>query len=322
MPNVLTHGLMAHQVVQKLDFNQVSAAIEAYPGPFFFGSNGPDVLFYHNRLPHLRNPEIDWIRDLGSQIHREKINEFYLAGLEYYQLKRDHHELFLSFLAGHLCHWSLDSIAHPYVFAKTGLLEGDSEHYHIRFESMVDALMVEKVLLKPLSEFPTYKFVKLTAKERRVLALGYQYMIKKTFDIYVPLKDLDLCMKTMYQILHLLFDKTSLRFHAMNWIETKLWNDPYRFSKHVVHPDLDTTRDILNLAHKPWRHPAHPEQEFTSSFVDLYHQAIQRGTYALNLLNQVLNTKGEVLAEFIDHRDYEMGTNDGIPPTIFDLIYP
>ncbi len=321
MPNVLTHGLMAHQVVQKLDFNQVSQAIEIYPGPFFFGSNGPDFLFYHNRLPHLYNAKIDWIRDLGSKIHNEEINQFYLRGIEYYQLKRDGYEIFLSFLAGHLCHWSLDSVAHPYVFAKTGLLEGDSEHFHVRFESMLDALMVEKILLKPLKQYPTYKFVKLSSRERRIIALGYQYMIKKTFDLHVPLKELVNSMKTMYQLLHVLFDPSSLRFHTINWLESKLFNDPYRYTKHVVHPDLDLQRDILNLDHQPWRHPSRPEQVSTQSFLDLFQQAIDRGAYALNLLDISLDTQGEALLEFIDNRDYEMGTNDKQLARVFDLIY-
>lgn len=321
MPNVLTHGLMANQVVQKLDANQVSAAIEADARPFLFGSNGPDFLFYHNYLPWLKNKDIDWIRALGGKIHKEKINEFYIRGIEYYQLKRPGHEIFLSFLAGHLCHWSLDSVAHPYVFAKTGLLEGETEYHHIRFESMVDALMVESVLLKPLAEFPTYKFVQLTASQRRIIALGYQYMILKTFDIEVALQELVNCMKTMSQLLHVLFDPTALRFHTVHWIEAKFLKKPYMFSKHVVHKDLDREHDILNLEHKPWRHPSHPEEVSTQSFLDLFDQAVDRGAHVMQLLNDSLDQSGQALVDFIDNRDYEMGKNDGLPARVFDLIY-
>lgn len=321
MPNVLTHGLMANQVVQKLDVNRVSKAIEAHWRPFLFGSNGPDFLFYHNYLPWMKNKDIDWIRALGGKIHKEKINEFYRQGIAYYQLQRPGHEVFLSFLAGHLCHWSLDSIAHPYVFARTGLLEGETEYHHIRFESMVDAMMVEDVLLRPLSDFPTYKFAKLTSSEQRIIALGYQYMILKTFDIQVPLKELVDCMKTMYQLLHVLFDPKAWRFHTVQWFETHGLKDPFKYTKHVVHGDLDQDHDILNLEHKPWRHPSHPEEVSTQSFLELFEQSIQRGIHVIHLLEASLETKGDTLTAFIDNRDYEMGKNDGLPARVFDLIY-
>lgn len=323
MPNVITHGLMAHDVIQNLEESSVTLAIQDFPQAYFFGSNGADYLFYYFVLKPFDGHQINSkMNDLGSRVHNEKINDFYEAGVKWLKgLEGEEELIFRSYLAGHLTHWALDSVAHPYVFFKTGEIEGDNRYHHFRFESMIDTMMVKVVKKAKLSDYPSHQFVKLSDKEKLVIAKGYQAIIKEIFGLDVRLKSYITAMNNMYLALHALMDKTSTKKKTFQFFEEKLLGEKWFLSKHLVSGEIDTEHDILNLQHKEWNHPGHPDWVYTTSFVDLYDQAVKRGAHVLKLLEDDLNHNTHSILDFIDNRDYGSGTNDGLPMISFDVIY-
>lgn len=320
MPNVITHGLMAHEVVQLLDESFVADAIAAYPRLFFFGSNGPDFLFYYRFMS--KDEEAREMRELGSLFHDDHINEFYTVGKELVKhFEEPYKSMTLSYLAGHLCHWALDSLAHPYVFHKTGLIEGDTRYDHYRMEAMIDTLVVKRIRQDKYREIPSYNFVKLTKNERNLVAKVYQNIIRFTEKKEVDYKKIERAIHSMYRYNLLLWDKTGLKTKIIQKIEDKIIKDPWVFSSHFVVPQLDLEHDILNLRKQEWSHPVNPEQVYTSSFMDLFNQSLIRGSHALSLLNQDIHQDEDSLEAFIDHRNYTTGLQEVADLKHFNLIY-
>lgn len=321
MPNVITHGLMANEVVQLLENTEITEAIEKYPRLFFFGSNGPDYLFYYRYFKS--DDDAKEMRQLGSLFHDEYINEFYTAAKSHikslnYPKQR---QMALSYVAGHLCHWALDSLAHPYVFHKTGLIEGDTRYDHYRFEAMIDTLVVKRVLNKKFKEVPSYKFVELKAEERISIAKVYQSIVSDVLGKRIELSKFVDSMKSMYQFNLLLFDKIGLRSKLIRPIEKYILKDEWIFTSHLVTPEVDIKNDVLNLRRDEWSHPCDKSVRVNYSFMDLYNQSTVRAFQAINALMKDLSHESNDLEEFIDGRNYSSGLSDSSEMINFDLIY-
>ncbi len=318
MPNVITHGLMAQDVVGVLEESRVATAIQTYPQLFLLGSNGPDYLFYYRFLSS--DQDAKHIRNIGSIFHSSHVNDFYRAGCEYLMsLENDsEYDMFLSYLSGHLCHWALDTLGHPYIFHKTGLLQGDTRYDHYRFESMIDTLMVTQIKKDSLKNYPTHKFADLTKHERLVVAKGYQYITKTVLNDRVPLSKFTQALKEMYYYTRLLYDPKGLKIKPVQLIEKKILKDSWFISSHMVSKKPDAERDILNLNHSVWNHPSDETIVYTDSFVDLYNQSIQRGKIVLELLNDK-DING--LIGYVNDRNYETGLNTDLPMNYFNLVY-
>lgn len=320
MPNVITHGLMAHEVTQIIEDNTVSQSISKYPRAFFFGSNGPDFLFYYRFLRH--DEDAKKIRGIGNTLHDTHVNDFYTAAkVVIGKLKGEDKAIATSYIAGHLCHWSLDSLAHPYVFHKTGLLEGETRYGHYRIEAMIDSLMLKRIKQVKYREHPSYKFVSLSKKERMVIARVYQEIVAEVLKDRIPVKKFYNAIVSMYRYNLLLFDKTGLKTKFFSLVDKKVLRDEWFISSHMVTPDLDLEHDILNLSKDPWSHPCDAKEVYHSSFVDLFNESVGRGTKVLSCFNSDLENETDLVENFIDNRDYSTGRNDGAPMNNFDLIY-
>ena len=51
MPYILTHALMANDVLQDLEAIKLEEIILKYPQVFSMATSGPDFLFYYKALP-------------------------------------------------------------------------------------------------------------------------------------------------------------------------------------------------------------------------------------------------------------------------------
>lgn len=321
MPNVITHGLLAKETLKRLPVSVVKDAIAMYPQAYLFGSNGPDFLFYYNVWPWLNQKENHRVGEFGEMMHRSKINDFTDAMVQKtMELTDQAKAVFTSFLAGYLTHWSLDTIAHPFVFYRSGKIAGKTKYWHFRFESMLDTLMVKQVYKEDLSKYPTKNFMKLSVQEKQVIAEGVSETFTSVYNDEMKKSEALKCMNHAYGVLRFLFDPNTRWFNFVQKFEQKK-NIFWKFSSHMVIGELDETFDVLNMNHSIWRNPTDPQSEYTESFLELFDLAIERALLAIGRFDEILNKKAVSMANVMQDRQFNTGTNDGKKMVAFDSIY-
>lgn len=108
------------------------------PEAFILGCNGPDPLYAYQMYNPSRKLNL---AELGKRMHTEKTGMFLHNLFRYAQTNAQK-----DYCLGFLCHYSLDSIMHPYINYITTAYGHpfNREHGHIWFESSLDSWLSEK----------------------------------------------------------------------------------------------------------------------------------------------------------------------------------
>ncbi len=323
MPNVLTHGLMAQRVFETLSEGDVVSAIKAHPQVFKFASNGPDFLFYYNAWPWMDQDEANRVSEYGEQMHRGRVNQFVdtMIDLAKKQNQVAAKRIMIAFVAGYLCHWALDSVAHPFIFYRSGSMAGNLKYYHFRYESNLDVKMVRDVFKLKLKDYPTRSFLNMTHNQEDVVAFLVSESHKKTYASDITKEDCLLSMKHAKSILVPLFDPTGVLYSITRGVERVAANNLWKFSSHMVSSNIDESYDELNLKRSLWKNPAEPSLTSNTTFLDLFDESIDRGFDALEHLDKILRGEASSMASVIQDRNFNSGHSTYIEMFEFDNIY-
>jgi len=316
MPNIITHAFLAQDALEAAHVPNLSRLIAKHPRVYAMGSSGPDFLFYYKSLPwQKKTPQDAPAREVGSRVHTEKINAFYEKAIRVIEAESDPltKEIMTVFLAGHLTHWSLDTVAHPYVFYFTGEIGGPTKYWHFRFESMLDTLMVTQVKGFKIENIKMPEFVSSTPVVRQAVAKLYKAVVDEILDIRMDVSVYIECLATMENAAKLLYDPYTLKFPAVQLGE-KAAKQLWAFSGHMVIGDPDRKHDILNLSHTRWVHPCDDQKGSTASFPELYQEASVRAVGALSALEDVLSGHQPISALSLITRDLTYDTGMANPP--------
>ncbi|MEI7668077.1 MAG: zinc dependent phospholipase C family protein [Erysipelotrichaceae bacterium] len=324
MPNIATHGLMAHDVLQDIDLAYLSPLISQYNQVYALGSSGPDFLFYYHVLPWQNIDYKDDVFTLGNQIHNSKVNAFFQSALRVIDEEKDQtmRDIMVVFLAGQLMHWSLDSLGHPYVFYFTGEIANETQYWHFRFESMLDTIMVKQVKQLKLEDLKHYQFVESNQITRKAIAKLYHWVAIEVFDIDISEEVLAESLLSAAQIAKVLYDPYTLKIPVAFGIE-KLSKQAWKYTGHMVTGTIDTQHDVLNLKHETWLHPCDATITSNDSFLDIYAKSIERGRACLYSLEAIL-TKQQLpltLNAILMDRTYDTGLANPEPMVNFKPIY-
>lgn len=322
MPNIVTHGLMALDVYNQIDASRVKSAIKDYPKSYLLGSNGPDILFYYQAMPWQNKEANKAVADCGHAVHSSNINEFYNESLKFIFSIKDkrRQDILIAYIAGHLQHWVLDSLAHPFIFYRSGPLTGPRPNDHYRYESMIDSLMILYVKRKTLQQLKVKRFVDVNEEERRVIASFYQNMLSSVFDRNLDAKVIEDAIITFKKSLTYLYDPNNIYYPMLKALDKKA-KVSGKYSSHVVHSRIDAKDDVLNLKHESWSNPTNIEETSTQSFVDIYNQAIDVGIDSIEYLNEYLEGKHDNFDLLLQGRCYDTGRAEGVKMEYFDSIY-
>lgn len=322
MPNVVTHGLMALDVYNQLTPSYIKRSIAKHPKAYLLGSNGPDILFYYNVFPWQDQTLNQKVSDYGHAVHSSHINAFYDFGLKHILSIKDEERsaILLSYFAGHLQHWALDSIAHPFVFYRSGALEGKTRYHHYRYESMIDALMVTYVKRRRLQDLHAKRMVDVSEEECRVIATFYQTVLKEVFGIYDEVEVFESSIQAMKKMMNVLYDPYHIKFPVIQAYENAS-KKPWAFTSHVVSSRLDRDYDVLNLKHEQWSNPTDITDTSTQSFVDLYNESIELGIQTLHYLDKAVESGIFDFEKLLHGKRYDTGRLEGIEMRYYDSIY-
>lgn len=323
MPNVLTHGLMAQEIVKQLSEQKILAATEAHKNVYLFASNGPDFLFYYNVWPWLDQKRANEVSEHGEIMHKEKINEFIDTMILIAQKQDDekNKQIMIAYIAGYLCHWALDSVAHPFVFYRSGDMKGEQKYDHYRYESAIDSKIVQLVYQQKLSKYPTVKFMNLNAYQEKVVAFLVSHAHQKVYQSSLTSQECLMCMKHAKEVLRILFDPTNLLYPVLRTFEKIMHKEKTPFTSHIVRGYMDHRYDELNMDREAWFNPCDPSEVHHESFMQLFEQAIGRGKLVLKAFEKMLDQQLDSIGNVVLDRSFDTDRADKAPMIVFDNIY-
>ncbi len=324
MPNYITHALCANDILQDLNSNKMVQLIQKYPQVYALGSSGPDFLFYYRTFPWQDQSQNKTVHNVGNIVHSEKINDFYKEALRFcmHETSEEKRNIQLVYLAGHLMHYALDTIAHPFVFFHSGEMKGETKYWHYRLESMIDTVMVKQIKELDLAHVDAVGMVSSTYKVRKILSAFYAQTVKEVYGIDLDHSVYEECFETTPKVVKWLFDPHNLKFAWIQAGERASKND-WLFSSHMVTGKLDKKHDVLNLKHHVWNHPSDEIEVSTESFLDLYDKAIIKGQSILEALNKLFFEKGSLVdvLNVIGNLSYDTGKENAAPMQFYGSIY-
>lgn len=146
MPAIYAHDRFGEAVISHLPL-PLRTTLEKYPSALRLGFQGPDILFYHK--PFKKNAT----KKKGMDIHHIPPEEFFVQHAV--RLLEENPNLkpspYLSYVAGAMCHFLLDTKLHPYVYK----IE-DTGVTHAKIESEFDKHLL-RVDKKPVRGMNTAK---------------------------------------------------------------------------------------------------------------------------------------------------------------------
>lgn len=323
MPNIITHKIFAEEVLRHIKHPQIQKVIEEHLQLYYIGSNGPDFLFFYHAKPWeaLKNHEPNQI---GSDLHKKGVNAFYHSALQSIQKEGNHRvqEHMLAYVFGHLCHWALDMITHPYIFHRTGDCKGLSASHHHRFESMMDTLMLKKYHNKDIKDYPFYEICTYDEDMLKAIARIYVPAVQEALQKELKVYDIRIALNEWKDIQKLLYDPHNRKAPILKSIE-KAIQKPWLISGNVVPKEMDLNFDILNLEKKTWMHPCDEIEIYNDSFLDLFDKAIHIAIEAItNVYDCIENHESDMkLLSLLKDRAYDTGMSDEREMKWFSLIY-
>lgn len=292
MPDILTHILQGEDVLQSLrklsDKGDVPAltaasAISARPDLFFWGTQGPDIFYYHGFWPWQRKKSLSW---LGRRLHLEKTGAFFSEGFRYLSRLRlvsekAYAELF-SYLCGCICHWALDRNAHPYIYSSAGYefsggREGGKYYYqHQKLEVIIDCILLKKKRRKEAFRQPIYSLLEIQDEFPSAVSGFYRDAVSKLYGLEINGRDVHKACSDMRRVFRLIYDPLNIKKVLVNALNKILYSIKGIKVPRPLHPSSwDNKPDYLNIDRKQWCHPLAKEQVSTFSFEDIMEKSVQ-----------------------------------------------
>ena len=249
MPALITHDFFGRDVYDRLYTFIGGSRDEA--DAFLLGNQGPDPLFYLVLSPQLRAHN-----RLGSTMHNKKPSELLTAlknslGI----LNSAEREVGRAYALGFLCHYTLDSTMHPFVYfheyrlcdaGVPGLTRADGSEVHGTIESSNFAL--------------------------HVISKMYAYVALTVYGEIVPADLFETAVKD-FRVAQRVFYSPSGRKRALFGRVEELLR-PFSFYKSMSHrPVALTESQFDNRARETWENPFTGDMS-TASFWDLFDEAL------------------------------------------------
>lgn len=244
MPACLTHYCFAKEVLEGL-----SEKDEINQCAYFWGAQGPDFLFCHRYFPWMKGKSL---KKYGNRLHETKPSATLNAMRDF--LKRHSDPSYRSYVLGFLCHYALDSTAHPYINALAEELAQARQNetastMHGEIEAALDAIVLRHETGKLPSEVPLGKmFPKNEGVQRRIAKL-YHEVLFQVYSAEISEEELLRATKDAHFVFSLLTDRTGLKKRAFDILEA---GKPHYVASHIVPLTERDDVDYANLQQENW----------------------------------------------------------------------
>lgn len=267
MPSLLTHHLFGQKVLhaQGWAYSPGSGAQDA----FVLGCQGPDPFFFALGLRHPSG----YIR-FARALHTVRSTEAIEAMCRYTARRQGKERAVLdAYLAGYLCHYALDSTAHPYVYAVQKRecaalgMKKDRAHIHMKLETAIDSM------LTGIYENPS----RLLPRNRDacfIIGRMYRAVARSVYGLPLPESCFWMALRRMVSMERLFKSHWGIKRAALSAAERFFCR--YSFFEALSHSrDTKGISDPLNRAHREWTAPADGSLH-SESFSELFRQGMEK----------------------------------------------
>lgn len=262
MPAATTHVEFARDVYRTLD-EDLKKRI-ANRQMFWLGSQGPDMLFF-SRASVLPGS----LHKYGNLMHDQKVPEF----MNFFEHWAADDPDLVSYYMGFLCHYALDSTAHPLINAvakarheQSGVHEGAA---HVTMEADIDVWILHQRGRK-VSDYDVNKYFAVDKACADKLGEMYHNMFKEVFDIDIPASAVAQSVRDTAFYNGVLYPR-KITYIVIKSLE-KMLKMPPAISGIMLVGKGDT--EIINLAHKAYPLRYDPSRTISASFPELYGKAV------------------------------------------------
>ncbi|MGN0350892.1 MAG: zinc dependent phospholipase C family protein [Roseburia sp.] len=272
MPGFTTHYLFGTDAFHELKCAPLKRNLYYNRAAYALGLQGPDLFFYY-----LPSYAFLWGHNLGALAHDQRTGEFFQNLLEsrYLFTSLADRRIAEAYLFGFLGHYTLDTVCHPFIYARTDY-HGELKGYyakHAYLETEIDTdLLALKQNRKP-SEFHQNHTLALSLQQRIVIARMLQFAYTRTYPEFKSrLITMLLGIFSMRLGVCLLHDKTGQKKVLARLAEKYFLGFPH-FSPLIASDKLHFCKDPFNMKHRKWANPWNPSLVSDESFFDLYEKA-------------------------------------------------
>lgn len=284
MPAATTHIEFAKDVYRTLDEDLKKRITNKHM--FWLGSQGPDMLFFSKGsiLPGT-------LHKYGNLMHKDKVPEV----IEFFEHWVADDADLTSYFMGYLCHYALDSTAHPLINAvartrhiQTGVHEGST---HVTMEADIDVWMLHQRGRK-ISSYDVHKMIKVDEACAMKLGDMFSMMFHEIYDLEISSEAIASSVKDASFFTGVLYPRkiTSSIIRNLEMIA----NLPPAISGMVLVGKGNM--EIINLDHTAYALRYDPSRTIHASFPELYGQAVLKAQKILRERSDedfVLNFNGE-----------------------------
>lgn len=280
MPAIMTHDFFGKDVFA--DISPLIGETADERDAFLLGNQGPDPLFYLVLSPRMKPYFL-----LGGTMHHLNPSKLLAALKESLDvLEADELPVGRAYAAGFLCHYTLDSSMHPFVYQQQyafcdagveGLSREDGNDVHAEIERELDELVLFEKRGCTISSYKPYEEV-LRASDETLAVIGkmYAFFCMKALHVFAPADLFPAAVKDFRRAQKLFYSPSHTMHAFANTIETRLLHRNHSFYKSMAHRDNPARiSDFDNRAHHAWENPFTGEQS-TDGFWDIFEGARTR----------------------------------------------
>lgn len=311
MPDAVTHCFLAEAAKDATNLSYLTTHFDLMQ----IGSQGPDPFFYYHFLPWMPK---NGANEVASRLHTESTKPFLELIIS---LAKDDESK--AWVCGFLTHFALDTVAHPYVFYRTGLFNKETQEnrgYHLMLERSIDNIYIEQ-----RGYYPNIYDIKQRHFSRKDIPQSIVDILNQAGKALYDQPEMGVMYRQAYKDLRTAF--RTLNFDPIGFkkvifrIVDKFTTGEILFTALSAYNYVNTGIDYLNLERTPWHHPS-TNEKFTSTFDELFDQATTKAVGLITLANQYFTSPNPSYFSGIHDESYDTGLPCGTAPMKhFKIMY-
>jgi hypothetical protein len=228
-----------------------------------------------------------------------------------------------AWVCGFLTHFSLDTVAHPYVFYRTGLYNKQTQEYrgyHLMLERAIDNIYIEQ-----RGYYPNIYNIKQRHFARKDIPQSIVSILNQAGATLYQQPDMGDMYRQGYKDFRnafrwLNFDPIGFKKVFFRLLD-RVTKGEILYSALSAYNYVNAGIDYLNLQRMTWHHPS-TNEPFNLTFDELFAQATQKATKLIRLAENYFSSNDASLFANIPDESYDTGLPCGTAPMKhFNIMY-